>query len=127
MTNKQTRSGKSQLNFLDEIIVDNFAGGGGASTGMELATGRPVAIAINHDPDAILMNEKTVYTCTDQEHDAWVCGKCGYIENFEADGPEENGWRFCPACGREIVIADKTSELTEKQWDWIMGRFSRAE
>lgn len=27
MTNKQTRSGKSQLNFLDEIIVDNFAGG----------------------------------------------------------------------------------------------------
>ena len=37
MTNKQTRSGKSQLNFLDEIIVDNFAGGGGASTGMELA------------------------------------------------------------------------------------------
>lgn len=57
MTNKQTRSGESQLNFLDEIIVDNFAGGGGASTGMELATGRPVAIAINHDPDAILLLE----------------------------------------------------------------------
>ena len=56
MTNKQTRSGESQLNFLDEIIVDNFAGGGGASTGMELAKGRPVAIAINHDPDAILMH-----------------------------------------------------------------------
>lgn len=73
------------------------------------------------------MNEKTVYACADQEHDAWVCGKCGYIENFEADGPEENGWRFCPACGREIVIADETSELTKKQWDWIMGRFSRAE
>lgn len=47
----------SQLNFIDEIIVDNFAGGGGASTGMELATGRPVAIAINHDPDAILMHK----------------------------------------------------------------------
>lgn len=47
----------SQLNFFDEIIVDNFAGGGGASTGMELATGRPVAIAINHDPDAILMHK----------------------------------------------------------------------
>lgn len=29
MTNKQTRSGKSQLNFLDEIIVDNFAGAAG--------------------------------------------------------------------------------------------------
>lgn len=45
-----------QLNLLDEIIVDNFAGGGGASTGIELATGRPVDIAINHDPAAILMH-----------------------------------------------------------------------
>lgn len=47
---------RGQTSFLDEIIVDNFAGGGGASTGMELATGRPVSIAINHDPDAILMH-----------------------------------------------------------------------
>lgn len=43
--------------LLDEIIVDNFAGGGGASTGIELATGRPVTIAINHDPDAIRMHK----------------------------------------------------------------------
>lgn len=42
---------------MDELIVDNFAGGGGASTGIELATGRPVDIAINHDPDAILMHK----------------------------------------------------------------------
>ena len=48
---------RGQTCLLDEIIVDNFAGGGGASTGMELATGRPVAIAINHDPDAILMHK----------------------------------------------------------------------
>ncbi len=39
-----------------ELIVDNFAGGGGASTGIELATGRCVDIAINHDPDAIAMH-----------------------------------------------------------------------
>lgn len=45
-----------QTSLLDEIIVDNFAGGGGASTGIELAAGRPVTIAINHDPDAILMH-----------------------------------------------------------------------
>ena len=45
-----------QINLLDEIIVDSFAGGGGASTGIELATGRVVDIAINHDPDAILMH-----------------------------------------------------------------------
>ena len=36
-----------------ELIVDNFAGGGGASTGIELATGYSVDIAINHDPEAI--------------------------------------------------------------------------
>lgn len=47
---------KAQCSIMDEIIVDNFAGGGGASTGIELATGRQVAIAINHDPDAILMH-----------------------------------------------------------------------
>lgn len=45
---------RPQISLLDEIIVDNFAGGGGASTGIELATGRPVAIAINHDPAAII-------------------------------------------------------------------------
>lgn len=39
-----------------EIIVDNFAGGGGASTGIELATGRNVDIAINHDMHAIAMH-----------------------------------------------------------------------
>jgi DNA (cytosine-5)-methyltransferase 1 len=38
-----------------ELIIDNFAGGGGASTGIEIALGRPVDIAINHDPIAIAM------------------------------------------------------------------------
>lgn len=47
----------AQCSLIDEIIVDNFAGGGGASTGIELATGRIVEIAINHDPDAILMHK----------------------------------------------------------------------
>ena len=47
----------AQLSKNEEIIVDNFAGGGGASTGIELACGRPVTIAINHDPDAILMHK----------------------------------------------------------------------
>lgn len=46
----------SCLSLKREIIVDNFAGGGGASTGIELATGRSVDIAINHDPAAIAMH-----------------------------------------------------------------------
>ena len=37
--------------------MDNFAGGGGASTGIEMATGRSVDIAINHDPEAIRMHK----------------------------------------------------------------------
>ena len=40
-----------------ELLVDNFAGGGGASTGIELATGYSVDIAINHDPEAIKMHK----------------------------------------------------------------------
>ena len=45
--------------FLDlgtELIIDNFAGGGGTSTGLEQAFGRPVDIAINHDPEALAMH-----------------------------------------------------------------------
>ena len=43
--------------FDNEIVVDNFAGGGGASTGIELGLGRCVDIAINHDPAAIDMHK----------------------------------------------------------------------
>ena len=47
-----------QDNLFNKLIVDNFAGGGGASTGIELATGRPVDIAINHDEEAIAMHKQ---------------------------------------------------------------------
>jgi len=46
-----------RLDIDNEIIVDNFAGGGGASTGIELALGRRVTVAINHDPEAIAMHK----------------------------------------------------------------------
>ena len=42
---------------MEDLIIDCFAGGGGASVGIEMALGRPVDIAINHDPDAILMHK----------------------------------------------------------------------
>ena len=44
-------------NLFRELVVDNFAGGGGASIGMEFALGCPVDIAINHDADAIAMHK----------------------------------------------------------------------
>ena len=52
-----SRRASSLMKMEREIIVDNFAGGGGASTGIELATGRSVEIAINHDPEAIKMHK----------------------------------------------------------------------
>ena len=49
---------KERNNMINgELVVDNFAGGGGASTGIELATGYSVDIAINHDPEAIKMHK----------------------------------------------------------------------
>lgn len=48
---------RTQETLDGEIIVDSFAGGGGASTGIELALGRVVNVAINHDPAAIRMHE----------------------------------------------------------------------
>ena len=42
---------------MKDLIIDCFAGGGGASVGIEMALGRPVDIAINHDPQAIRMHK----------------------------------------------------------------------
>lgn len=55
------------LDIHDEVIIDNFAGGGGASTGIELALNRHVDVAINHDPEAVSMHQanhpQTVHHC----------------------------------------------------------------
>jgi DNA (cytosine-5)-methyltransferase 1 len=55
-----------------EIIVDNFAGGGGASTGIEMAIGRSVDIAINHDPAAIVMHKANHPTTEHYCESVWV-------------------------------------------------------
>ncbi|MGJ3704597.1 DNA cytosine methyltransferase [Variovorax sp. AFSI2.2] len=55
------------IGFADELIIDNFAGGGGTSEGLERAFGRPVDIAINHDPVALAMHAinhpRTLHLC----------------------------------------------------------------
>jgi DNA (cytosine-5)-methyltransferase 1 len=50
-------TGQYILPIAHELIVDLFAGGGGASTGIERATGRHVDIAINHDPEAVSLHQ----------------------------------------------------------------------
>lgn len=61
-----------------ELIVDNFAGGGGASTGIELATGVSVDIAINHDPEAIRMHK------TNHPHTKHYCEDVWAVDPIEA-------------------------------------------
>ncbi len=55
----------------DEIIVDIFAGGGGASHGIEIALGRSPDIAINHDPDAIEMHTANHPATRHFQEDVW--------------------------------------------------------
>lgn len=62
---------KGQLDIFQEIFVDNFSGGGGASTGIELAIGMPVTIAINHDPDAIAMHKANHPYTEHYEESVW--------------------------------------------------------
>ena len=46
----------NQYSIFDDCFVESFAGGGGASTGIEMATGHPVDVAINHNEAAIMMH-----------------------------------------------------------------------
>lgn len=55
----------------DEIFVDLFAGGGGASTGIEEAIGRSVDEAVNHDPAAIAMHEANHPNTRHHQEDIW--------------------------------------------------------
>lgn len=56
---------------MNEIVVDNFAGGGGASTGIEIAIGRSVDIAINHDPAAIAIHRANHPATEHYTEDVW--------------------------------------------------------
>lgn len=63
---------KAQIGIMDEIFVDSFAGGGGASTGIELATGHPIDIAINHDQSAIMMHKQNHPFTEHYREDIWL-------------------------------------------------------
>lgn len=75
------------------LFVDNFAGGGGASTGIEMAIGRSVDIAINHDPDAIAMHKANHPSTKHYCEDVWA------VDPEEAckGRPVDLAW-FSPDC-----------------------------
>ncbi len=82
-----------QDKFTNELIIDNFAGGGGASVGIELATGRPVDIAINHDADAIAMHSVNHPYTTHYQEDVFAINP----EEVTRGRPVGIAW-FSPDC-----------------------------
>ena len=78
---------------MKELFVDNFAGGGGASTGIKMAIGRSVDIAINHDPDAIAMHK------ANHPHTKHYCEDVWQVDPVEAceGNPVALAW-FSPDC-----------------------------
>ncbi|WP_276918758.1 DNA cytosine methyltransferase [Aneurinibacillus aneurinilyticus] len=98
------------MRAVGEIIVDNFAGGGGASTGIEMAIGRSVDIAINHDEDAIAMHQanhpdtehycESVWTVNPKEAVkgrsvalAWFSPDCKHFSKAKGGKPVEKNIR----------------------------------
>jgi DNA (cytosine-5)-methyltransferase 1 len=102
-----------------DLIVDNFAGGGGASHGIYLATGRNVDIAINHDLDAIKMHEinhpDTIHYC----ESVWD------IDPVKATNGEQVGlaW-FSPDCTHfSIARGDKPVSKNIRGLAWVAVRW----
>lgn len=73
------------LPFPSELIIDNFAGGGGTSTGLEQAFGRPVDIAINHDPEALAMH------AANHPHTKHLCESVWDVDPIKVTGNQPVG------------------------------------
>ena len=69
--NKKSTGQNAQYSIFDECFIDSFAGGGGASTGIEMATGHPVDVAINHDEAAIMMHRRNHPFTEHYREDIW--------------------------------------------------------
>lgn len=122
-----------------ELIVDNFAGGGGALTGIELATGKSVDIAINHDPEAIRMHKanhpNTKHYCEDvwqvdpvkacKGHPvglAWFSPDCKHFSKAKGGKPKDKfirglAWVACRWAGLvrpRVIMLENVEEF--KTW-----------
>lgn len=110
----------AQINILDEITVDGFCGGGGWSTGFELAIGEPVTIAINHDASAIEMHRKNH---PHTQH---------YNENIYAVNPREAvagrnvGWaHFSPDCTHfSVAKGGKPVKKEIRSLAWVVVKWA---
>lgn len=102
------------LNFSEEIIVDLFAGGGGASTGLEIGLERDVTIAINHNPAAISMHEANHPTAQHYQTDVWE------VDPVEAAAGRPVGWlHSSPDCTHHSQAAGgqpRKKEIRDLSW-----------
>lgn len=133
------RDRQRQTTIFDELVIDNFAGGGGASTGIEAAIGRPIDIAINHDPEAIAMHEAnhplTKHYCEsvwDVDPVAvadgrpvglvWLSPDCTHFSKAKGGKPREKkirglawiGYKWAAAVSPRILILENVEEF--KTW-----------
>lgn len=124
---------------LDEIDVDNFAGGGGASTGIERATGRPITIAVNHSRAAIAMHRAnhphTHHECEDiwavdprtvcagrRVRRAWFSPDCTHFSKAKGAQPRSREVRGLAGVvvkwAREVQPEEIFLENVEEFQDW---------
>ena len=103
------------------LIIDNFAGGGGASTGIEAALGRPIDIAIDHSPQAIAMHEANHPRTKHYREDVWkvnpreVCG----------GAPVDLAW-FSPDCTHfSRAKGAKPRSKKKRALAWVVVRWAR--
>ncbi|WP_202408044.1 DNA cytosine methyltransferase [Novosphingobium silvae] len=98
------------------LIIDNFAGGGGASTGIEAALGRAVDIAINHDEEAIRMHEANHPGTVHIRNNIWQ------IDPKEVTGgkPVDLAW-FSPDCKHfSKAKGGKPREKSIRDLAWVV-------
>lgn len=98
----------------DAIIVDLFAGGGGASTGLEQGLGRQVAIAINHNPAAISMHTANHPHAEHYQTDVWG------VDPLESTGGNVVGWLHAsPDCrhfSQAVGGQPRKKEIRDLSW-----------
>ncbi len=105
-----------------ELVVDNFAGGGGASTGIRMALGRDVDIAINHDESAIAMHKVNHPTARHYQEDVWA------VDPVKAcDGkPVGLAW-FSPDCKHfSKAKGGKPCDKNIRGLAWVAVRWAKA-
>ena len=119
---RRTRPPAIRASFDAELVVDSFAGGGGASTGIELALGRSPDIAINHDPEAIAQHAANHPETRHYTESVWA------VDPREACGGRPVGlaW-FSPDCCHFSRAKGTTPVRKEiRGLAWVVIRWAQA-